>query len=78
MQEERPKAEVIVECPVVCSTDMQAVPSWTLTIEDTSDGSRNVAHADADTVRRSKLKKRRAVRGWYSEFVLTDVNRWRD
>jgi hypothetical protein len=38
MPEHRPEVEVVVNCPVRCSTDLQAVPSWTPTIEDISDG----------------------------------------
>lgn len=63
MPEHRPKVEVAVDCPVGCSTDLQAVPSWTLSIEVISDGRRNVVLADAVTVRGAKLKKRRAGRG---------------
>ena len=53
MAELRPEVEVVVDNPVGCSTDLQAVTSWTLSIEDISDGRPEFAYslADAGTAR---------------------------
>lgn len=65
MSEHRPEVEVVVDCPVGCSTDLEAVLTWTRSIEDIRDGRRNFTKADAGNARGAKLKKRRAGCGWY-------------
>lgn len=55
MPQHRPEVEVVVNCPVHCSIDLQAVPSWMLSIEDTSDGHLNFVYslANAGTAQRN-------------------------
>ena len=55
MPEHCPEVQVVVDYPVDCSRDLQAVTSWTLRIEDTNDGRPNLPYfvTDADIARRN-------------------------